>query len=122
LPYERWQISPKLEQKMREVPRQLRRDSTQTEDVLWQKLRDRQLGHKFRRQTPIGPFVVDFLCAEAHLVIEVDGLIHATQQQADQERQILLESLGLLFLRFSTQDVTDRLHEVLDSIRVALDT
>src|SRR5689334_456207 len=112
--YERWEISPELERKMRDVARELRRESTPTEDILWQKLRDRQLGYKFRRQVPIGAFVVDFLCAEADLVVEVDGPIHALQQKADQERQNILESLGLSFLRFSTEDVEQHLDKVID--------
>ena len=118
--HERWQISLELERKMRDVARQLRQTSTPTEQILWEKLRDRQLGYKFRRQVPIGPFVVDFLCAEVRLVIEVDGPIHASQQQADQDRQALLETLGLHFLRFSTEDVSHRMPEVLAKIRTAL--
>ena len=118
--YERWEISPDLERKMRDVARQLRQRGTPTEQVLWEKLRGRQLGYKFRRQAPIGPFVVDFLCAEALLVVEVDGPIHAAQKQADQARQDLLKTLGLRFLRFSTEDVTDRITEVVEKIRETL--
>ena len=118
--YERWNISPELEIKMRDVARQLRREPTPTEAVLWEKLRRKQLGYKFRRQVPIGPFVVDFLCAEAHLVVEVDGSIHETQQQADQDRQALLETLGLRFVRVSTDDVINYLPTAVEKIRVAL--
>ncbi len=118
--YERWVISPELELKMRDVARQLRQEPTPTEALLWAKLRREQLGHKFRRQVPIGPFVVDFLCATAQLVIEVDGPIHVSQQRADQERQTLLESLGLRFIRISTHDVEYRLSEVIDKIYVIL--
>src|SRR5215468_7479525 len=118
--YERWDISAELELKMRDVARQLRREPTPTEAILWEKLRRKQLGVKFRRQMPIGPFVVDFLCAEARLIIEVDGPIHDKQVQADRERQALLESLGLRFLRFSTEDVEARLPEVVTKIRAAL--
>ncbi len=60
--YERWEISPELEVKMRDVARQLRREPTPTEAILWEKLRRKQLGYKFCRQVPIGPSVVDFLC------------------------------------------------------------
>jgi adenine-specific DNA-methyltransferase len=120
--HERWKISPELEHKMRDVARQLRQKSTPTENALWEKLRARQLGYKFRRQAPIGPFVVDFLCTEVQLVIEVDGPVHDAQQQADQERQALLESLGLRFLRFSTDDVTNSIAKVVDAIRKTLNS
>ena len=118
--YERWAITPELELKMRDVARQLRREPTPTETLLWQKLRREQLGHKFRRQAPVGPFVVDFLCAKARLVIEVDGPIHSSQQRADQERQTLLESLGLRVVRFSTLEVENRLSDVVDKISTIL--
>ena len=118
--YERWGISPELELKMRDVARRLRKEPTSTEAILWERLRRRQLGQKFRRQVAIGPFVVDFLCTTAHLVVEVDGPIHASQQQADQERQALLETLGLQFIRIPTDDIEHHLAEVVDKIRAAL--
>jgi very-short-patch-repair endonuclease len=118
--YERWEITPELELKMLDVACRLRHDQTKTEATLWEKLRRNQLGYKFRRQVPIGPFVVDFLCAAADLVIEVDGPIHASQQSADIERQALLETLGLCFIRVSTEDVEYRLPEVITKIRAAL--
>ena len=118
--YERWDISPELELKMRDVARRLRREPTPTEAILWEKLRRKQLGQKFRRQVAIGPFVVDFLCTTASLVIEVDGPIHELQRQADQERQALLETLGLRFIRVSTDDVEHRLAEVVTKIQAVL--
>ena len=114
--YERWVITPELEMKMRDVARKLRKKPTSTEALLWQKLRREQLGYKFRRQSPIGPFVVDFLCVSARLIVEVDGLIHDFQKQADQEQQSLLESIGLRFIRFSAQDVESRIELVVDKI------
>ena len=105
---------------MRDVARRLRFESTPTEAILWQQLRRRPLKYKFRRQAPIGPFVVDFLCAAARLVVEVDGPIHLSQQQADQEREALLETLGLRFVRVSSEDVTNRLPEVMAKIRTVL--
>ena len=118
--YERWDISPELELKMRDVARRLRKEPTPTEAILWEKLRRRQLGQKFRRQVAIGPFVVDFFCATAWLVVEVDGPIHASQQQADRERQTLLETLGLRFIRISADDVEHHLTDVVDIIRAVL--
>jgi very-short-patch-repair endonuclease len=120
--YVRWKISPQLEEKMRDVARRLRRESTPTEQILWQQLRRKQLGHKIHRQTPIGPFVVDFLCPSARLIIEVDGPIHDSQREDDQWRQSLLEELGLRFIRFTTRDVATNLPDVLAAIRTALNT
>jgi very-short-patch-repair endonuclease len=102
---------------MVEVARQLRRESTPSEETLWQALRKRQLsGRKFRRQQPIGPFVVDFFCAEERLVVEVDGPIHQTQVDADNARQRLLEATGLRILRVTVSEVERDLEQVLRAI------
>ena len=77
---------------MRQVARTFRKEPTRSEKLLWQELRNRKLeGRKFRRQRPVGPFVVDFYCREERLVIEIDGAVHGGQSAADQERQELLE-------------------------------
>ena len=63
---------------------------------MWNSLRRKRLdGRKFRRQQPIGPFVVDFFCPAERLIVEVDGPIHDSQREADRVRQQLLETLGL---------------------------
>ncbi|MBN1201710.1 MAG: endonuclease domain-containing protein [Anaerolineae bacterium] len=86
--------------------RQMRRDPTPAERVLWLRLRNRQVaGAKFRRQQSIDRFVVDFYCAEARLVIEIDGPVHDSQTGQDAERQAILESLGLRVLRISNEAV-----------------
>ncbi len=93
---------------------------TPTETVPWEELRDRRLGGlKFRRQHAIRRFVVDFYCHELGLAVEVDGGIHdePDQHARDVERQALLEELGVRFLRFSNQDIEDRLPAVLATIR-----
>ena len=70
-----------------ERARRLRRESTPAEVYLWRLLRNRQLaGHKFRRQQPIGPFIADFCCLSARLIIEVDGGQHTAQTMEDQRR------------------------------------
>ena len=105
---------------MTEVARQLRREATRSEDVLWQVLRDRQLdGRKFRRQQPVGAFVLDFYCAEERLAVEVDGSIHETQREADQVRQEMLETLGIRFVRVTAAQVEQDLSGVLHAIRGA---
>jgi hypothetical protein len=70
--------------------RSLRQEETEAERALWRLLRGRQLGLKFRRQTPVGHFVVDFLCREASVVLEVDGPIHDTCREYDAEREAWL--------------------------------
>ncbi len=86
--------------------RNLRRRSTDTEGLLWRHLRDRQLaGLKFRRQHPLGNFVVDFVCLEHCLVVEVDGGQHATQQKADADREAGLVRLDYRVLRFWNNEV-----------------
>jgi very-short-patch-repair endonuclease len=82
---------------MTEIARKLRREQTASEAILWEALRNRKLeGRKFRRQHPIGKFVVDFYCNAEGLIVEVDGSIHELpeQQELDRQRQFLLESLG----------------------------
>jgi putative DNA methylase len=117
---ERWEISDALSKKMTEVARQLRKQETQSEEILWQALRGAKLeGRKFRRQQPIGCFVVDFFCAAERLIVEVDGAVHDLQQELDRERQMLLESLGLRFLRLSAHAVETDLFTCLKQIEAA---
>jgi putative DNA methylase len=117
---ERWEISVATQKKMQEVARQLRRESTPSEAILWEALCNRQLeGRKFRRQHPIGTFVVDFFCREESLVVEVDGPIHESQKKLDRQRQDLIESLGLRFVRVSSHLVETDLSATLETIRNA---
>ncbi len=97
--------------------RNLRRQSTDAECLLWRHLRDRQLaGLKFRRQHPLGNFIVDFVCLEHLLVIELDGGQHASQQQADAHREALLMGLGYRVLRFWNNEVLGNTEGVLEAI------
>jgi very-short-patch-repair endonuclease len=117
---DRWEVPEDLRQTMLEVAQQFRKVATPSEEILWQALRGRKLDkHKFRRQQPIGPFVVDFFCAAERLIVEVDGGIHASQQERDRQRQELLESLGLRFVRVSSELVETDLVRALESIRTA---
>jgi very-short-patch-repair endonuclease len=98
--------------------RALRKQATDAERLLWKHLRSRQLdGHKFRRQTPVGPYVVDFLCLEHRLVIELDGGQHADQQEKDQERSARLAGWGFRVLRFWNHEVLSNTEGVLQVIR-----
>lgn len=104
--------------------RYLRKNQTDAESLLWSRLRARQLtGIKFRRQHPIGPYVLDFYCAEAHLAVEVDGSQHleliAINQ--DQARTKFLENKSIKVIRFWNHEVLENLDAVLESIIFTLD-
>jgi 5-methyltetrahydrofolate--homocysteine methyltransferase len=84
-------------------------------------LRDRRLdGFKFRRQHPVGQFVVDFCCLERRLAIEVDGEIHDRQRERDAERDANLAAAGLRVLRIPNTTMQSEFHRVLATIRAAL--
>jgi very-short-patch-repair endonuclease len=86
--------------------RELRKNLTKAEQVLWRHLRLRQLrGHKFRRQQPIGQYIVDFVCFEKRLIIEVDGGQHSEQVLYDLKRSTWLNSQGFRILRFWNNQV-----------------
>src|SRR5689334_377387 len=120
---DRWEVPEDLRRLMVEVARQFRKEPTRGEAILWESLRARRLdGVKFRRQQPLGAFVVDFFCAECRLIVEVDGSIHdvEAQAEADRQRQEILECLGLRFCRVRTELVEKDLSAALKTIREAL--
>jgi very-short-patch-repair endonuclease len=85
-------------------------------------LRGRQFsGVKFRRQHPIGPFIVDFCCVERALVVELDGSQHAERSAADERRTIFIERSGYRVLRFWDNEVLSNLYGVLERISEALE-
>ena len=97
--------------------RQLRKARTPAESRLWHELRNRRFaGHKFRRQHAIGPFIADFYCADAGLVVELDGESHLGHEAYDRDRQDWLESRGLKVLRFFNNDIPANLDEMLECI------
>ena len=86
--------------------RRLRRESTVPERLLWARLRAGGLGKlKFRRQHPVGPYVVDFYCAAASLAVEIDGVSHEEQEAHDEKRTAYLASRGLRVVRFTNDEV-----------------
>ena len=118
---EKLDVSPELWRAMTAIARGLRQEPTEAEDRLWQAIRRKQvLGRKFRRQMPIGAFVVDFYCPSDRLVVEVDGGIHDLQLEADQVRQELIESLGIRFLRLTNDEVMRDLPGALSKIEQTL--
>jgi very-short-patch-repair endonuclease len=93
---------------LKPLARELRQNQTDAEAALWQKLRRKQIhGVQFYRQKPLGPFIADFFCPAARLVIEVDGGQHFTEEGAssDEERDAYLAAMELTVLRFSNHDV-----------------
>jgi very-short-patch-repair endonuclease len=103
------------------VARRLRRQSTDAEQRLWYRLRNRQVaGHKFRRQFVVGSFVVDFVCVEQRLVIELDGGQHVERAKYDRRRTLFLLTKGFSVLRFWNDEVLTKLEDVLGVIHEEL--
>lgn len=106
--------------------RELRRNMTEAEQLLWKELRNRKfMGLKFVRQYPLiyqvinnepRYFIADFMCYEKKLVIEVDGLIHEFQKEEDEHREEILKSLGLNILRIRNEETENR-EKVLEKIK-----
>ncbi len=120
-PVTRWRTAAEVWSKLKPLVRRMRRELTNAEDRLWQRLRRKQvLGFKFRRQHAIDRFIVDFYCAEARLVVEIDGPIHQYSPEQDTLREQLLTSLGLRVLRFTNEQVLGPLDAVIEEIMEAL--
>ena len=108
---------PALWAKLKPLARQMRHEPTPTENILWECLRNRQIaGLKFRRQHSIDRFIADFYCADAQIIVEVDGAVHQYTPEEDAIRQEYLESLGFRVLRFTNDDVEQRLDAVVQVI------
>ncbi len=109
----------KMNDKMTTVAKSLRQSSTRAERLLWRNLRAKQMkGFKFRRQEPIGQYVVDFVCFEKRIVIEVDGSQHMAEVDRDKERERWLRGQGFTILRFWNNEVLRNLEGVLEIIRL----
>ena len=104
------------------VAKALRKNFTDTERILWRHLRAKQMeGYKFRRQEPIGNYIVDFVCQEARIIIEVDGGQHSVEQKKDFERDRWLKEQGYRVLRFWNNEVLTNIDGVLEVIRNNID-
>ncbi len=104
------------------LARRLRVHDTSPEALLWTCLRDRRLdGLKFRRQVPIDGFVADFCCVEIGLTLELDGRQHSETPERDAARRQCIEAAGYLELRFTNDEVKQRLDWVIEEIRRAAD-
>lgn len=108
------------ESRLKEIARELRKNPTLAEKILWREIRKKQLGVEFHRQVPVDRFIVDFYCHELMLAIEVDGASHESEEARARElkRQARLESLGISFLRFKDEEVLNNLDRVVRDIQV----
>ena len=99
-------MGPRIPRKLKRRSRGLRREAPIPERIVWGFLRDRQLGGlKFRRQHPVGPYIVDFCCPDIRLIVELDGLSHVGQAERDEIRTKYLEGLGYRVVRATDDDV-----------------
>ena len=118
----RWgEIQRQYTQQTLQNAQTLRENRTDAEGLLWHYLRDKQLdGYKFRRQQPIGPYIVDFACMPHKLLIELDGGQHAERHTYDQKRAAYLREKGYKILRFWNNEVFENCLGVLENIYDAL--
>jgi len=106
--------------KLKELARKLRNNSTFAEVLLWNELKNNKItNYDFHRQKPILNYIVDFICLELKLVIEVDGISHNKQGQLnkDSKRQNEIEALGLTFLRFDDDEIKTQIEAVVNYIK-----
>jgi very-short-patch-repair endonuclease len=97
--------------------KRLRTEQTPVEAKLWHVLRGKRfVGLKFRRQTVVGPYIIDFTCRAAMLAIEIDGDTHGAIVEADAQRTAFIETFGWRVVRFTNADVIDNLEGVLERI------
>lgn len=106
----------RLPQHTKDFSRQLRSEMTDAEQHLWQRLRMCQLGVKFRRQHPVGKYILDFACVDVKLAIELDGGQHGEMQIQDNFRTVWLEAQGWEVVRFWNNEVLQNIEGVLEKI------
>lgn len=95
----------------------LRRAQTPQEIILWSKLRNNQLGHKFKRQYSVGPYVLDFYCPIKKLAIEIDGSQHIENKRYDLERSNYLSVFNIKIIRFWNSEIIANINKVLEKIK-----
>jgi len=103
---------------LRGYARENRNHPTEAESVLWERIRNGKLGKKFNRQHILGQYIVDFVCLEIKLVVEVDGAYHSEPRQAesDEERTKILNQMGYWVIRFENEEVIHHLDKVIQDI------
>jgi len=106
----------------KQLQRTLRRNMTDAEKLLWWRLRGSRIkGHKFRRQHPFGDYILDFVCLEAKLVIEVDGGQH-NESATDLVRDQVLENAGFRIMRFWNNQVLNEIESVVEAIWLEIES
>jgi very-short-patch-repair endonuclease len=101
---------PKYKQRRKD----LRVNQTNTEEILWKFIKNKQIkGKKFRRQHSVDNFILDFYCSENRLGVEVDGKVHDSQKEYDVERTRILENLNIKILRFTNEEILNNIENVL---------
>ncbi|KTD75625.1 endonuclease domain-containing protein [Legionella waltersii] len=105
---------------LRQRAKNLRKQSTDAERHIWYNLRANRLGFKFKRQVPLGVYIVDFVCLEKRLIVELDGGQHLENQAYDMERSVWLNARGFKVLRFWNNDVLQQTTSVIEVIMQAL--
>jgi len=108
--------------KLKTLARKLRNNSTLSEVLLWQRIKQKGYGVQFHRQVPLLEYIVDFYCHELKLAIEIDGDSHNFKDDYDIKRQKELESYGITFLRFTDLDIKKNMFSVLLSIEQTVDS
>ena len=113
---------PALYEQLKEKAESMRKNPTEAEVALWEMLKGKNLDTKFRRQHIIGDYIVDFVCLDKQLVVEVDGGYHndSAQKELDQQRTSFLQSKGFSVLRFTNEEVIGNIDETITIIRNAL--
>jgi very-short-patch-repair endonuclease len=106
-----------------EKRRKLRNNMTKAEVLLWLRLKSKQLGVRFLRQFGVGVYVLDFYSPAIKLAIEVDGATHLTPEQIEYDisRQSEIENAGIVFLRFTNQEIFEDLDNVLEKIKIKIE-
>jgi len=106
---------------LKEVVLKLRKNQTPSEEIMWEVLRWKQLAWlKFRRQHPFGRYIADFFCSKEKIVIEIDGKIHDNQKEYDDIRESIIEQYWVKILRFSNDQISNNLEEILEEIVLSL--
>jgi very-short-patch-repair endonuclease len=110
--------------KLMPLAKKLRKNMTLGEVLLWNEIKNKQLGVRFSRQIPIDEYIIDFYCKELQLAIEIDGITHSFEDQPEKDslRQQKLESLGVIFLRFDDLDVKSNIKWVVNEILTKVKT
>ena len=98
--------------KLKEYAKELRKNSTLSEVLLWKNIKNKALGVQFHRQVPLLEYIVDFYCHELMLAIEIDGDSHLYKYEYDVKRQGELEKEGIIFLRFTDSDIKQNMFSV----------